>query len=188
MRNVGFPLIATFAAVAALALAGCGGDGDTTSAPTQATPVPTSTPIPTATDQASGGDLELTPTPAATSTAPSGSGTGGAEAGEDEGGDEAGNRVPVAVTVGAARIRASKDVVPAFLALRFTVTSRLDRDVEVVVVQSGEGGSTVGRGTLPAGGSVDIDTDGLQPGSLEVLSPDLDPDMTAIVRIEPGAG
>jgi hypothetical protein len=31
-----------------------------------------------------------------------------------------------------------------------------------------------------------VDVQGLPPGSLEVLSPDLNPDMTAIVRVERG--
>ena len=49
-----------------------------------------------------------------------------------------------------------------------------------------EGGGAVGRASVPAGETAQIDVDGLKPGSLEVLSPDLDPDMTAIVRVEPG--
>ena len=191
MRKVVFEAIVTLSA--GLALAGCGGDGGSaTSAdgpPAAVTPVPSGTPVPSPDD-----GIHATPTAVITATAtatPSGgAGTGGAEAGDDDGGgagggDEGGIRVPVAVTVSPGRIRASEDRVAAFLPVRFTLRSRLDREVQVVV-RSGEGGGAAGRATLPAGGTATIDVDGLPPGSLEVLSPDIDPDMTAIVTVARG--
>jgi hypothetical protein len=76
--------------------------------------------------------------------------------------------------------------VAAFLPLRFMVHNTLGKELQVVVVQSGEDGAAVGRVSVPAGDSGTVDIPGLQPGSLEVLSPDLDPDMTAIVRVVRG--
>jgi hypothetical protein len=105
-----------------------------------------------------------------------------------EAGDEHPLRVGVRVTVSERRVRASRRVVPAFLKLRFRVSNRVGRALRVVVVRSGAGGATVGRATIAAGGTRAIDVEGSKPGSLEVLSPDLDPDNTAIVRVDPGAG
>jgi hypothetical protein len=167
----------------ALVLAGCGDDAEPAAqrTPAAVTPVPTTTPVPTAAD-----GIHATPgatgTPTATATAtasPAGEGTGGAQAGDEEG-----IRVPVDVTVSADRIRASVERVAAFLPVRFSVRNTLDREVGVVVVRSGEGGDAVGRATVGPGRRADIDVDGLQPGSLEILSPDLDPDMTAIVAVQ----
>ena len=185
MGKVLLDAFATCAVV--LVLAGCGGDDESpaSSSPAVVTPVPSQDAVPTATAEIHASpSAEATPT--ATATAPSGAGTGGAEAGGDEGGDEAGIRIPVDVTVSADRIRASTEEVAAFLPLRFTVRNTLDRELQVVVVQSGEGGGPVGRVTVGAGDMAGVDVDGLQPGSLEVLSPDLDPDMTAIVRVVRG--
>jgi hypothetical protein len=166
-------------------VAGCGGsDGEPAAKrtpPAQVTPVPSDALPPTPTPGIHEGDGTPTPAPSlrgATATAtPSGGG-----------GDEAGNRVPVRVTVRRTRIRASDDVVPSFLALRFRVVNRLGRRLRVLVVRSGGGGGTVGRATLPARGHATIDVEGQRTGSLEVLSPDLDPDMTAIIAVQPGAG
>ena len=177
-------LLDTFAtSLVVLAIAGCGGSPskDTASA---RTPAPTAAATPTATPTAAP-TVTATPTPTATATvtpaATSGAGTGGAQAGDEEG-----IRVPVDVTVSADRIRAGTDHVAAFLPLRFTVHNTLDRELQVVVVQSGGDGSAVGRVSVPAGKAAAVDVQGLPPGSLEVLSPDLNPDMTAIVRVERG--
>jgi hypothetical protein len=178
-------LLETFVTSAvALLIAGCGGsDAEDTAAtstpagtPTAtATATATATPTPTATTTAT-----VSATATATSTA-TGEGTGGTEAGDEEG-----IAVPVDLTVSEDRIRASTDRVAAFLPLRFTVRSELRQEVQVVVVRSGEGGGPAGRVTLPAGQTATVDLDGLPPGSLEVLSPDLDPDMTAIVQVVRG--
>jgi hypothetical protein len=184
MRNRILDTTAT--CLVALVIAGCGGDsGEPASggAPAAVTPVPSATVVPTATAEIHASPTTVaTATPTATATAtPSGEGTGGAEAGDEEG-----VHVPVAVTVTADRIRASVEQVAAFLPLRFTVRNALDRELRVVVVRSGQGGGTLASVNVRAGGSAAVDVDGLEPGSLEVLSPDLDPDMTAIVRVEPG--
>jgi hypothetical protein len=166
-----------------LAVAGCGGDEPTAST---RTPAPTSTPVATVTATATA-TATASPAPTATATATAAAtttatpDTGGAEAGDEEG-----IRQPVDVIVSDNRISASVDHVAAFLPSRFTLTSGLPREVQVVVVRSGEGGGSAGRATLPGGGTATIDVDGLQPGSLEVLSPDLDPDMTAIVAVRRG--
>jgi hypothetical protein len=179
-------LLDTFAtSLVVLAIAGCGGSPskDTASA---RTPAPTAAATATATPTAAP-TVTATPTPTATATATvtptatSGAGTGGAQAGDEEG-----IRVPVDVTVSADRIRAGIDHVAAFLPLRFTVHNTLDRELQVVIVQSGGDGSAVGRVSVPAGNAAAVDVQGLPPGSLEVLSPDLNPDMTAIVRVERG--
>jgi hypothetical protein len=168
-----------------LAVAGCGGDEPTAST---RTPAPTTTPVATVTATATAiATATASPAPTATVTATAAAtatatpDTGGAEAGDEEG-----IRQPVDVSVSDSRISASVDHVAAFLPSRFTLTSGLSREVQVVVVRSGEGGGSAGRATLPAGGTATIDVDGLQPGSLEVLSPDLDPDMTAIVAVRGG--
>jgi hypothetical protein len=192
---MGKVLLETFVTCAVvLVLAGCGDDGEqpAASSPAVVTPVPSTAPVPSPTSgiHASPG-AEATAGATATATAPSGTGTGGAEAGEDGNGgagagDENGVRQPVDVTITADRIRASVDKVAAFLPVRFAVHNTLGKELQVVIVQSGEGGSSVGRATVPAGGLEDVDVDGLQPGSIEVLSPDLDPDMTAIVAVVRG--
>jgi hypothetical protein len=163
-------------------LAGCGGDDGEPAArrtpPAEVTPIPSDEAPPSPAPGIHEGDDTPTPAPSLRAT----------PAPEDEGGDEAGTRVPVRVRVGRTRIRASDDVVPSFFKLRFRIASRLDRRVRVVVVRSGAGGSTLGRVSVPAGGRATIDVEGQRTGSLEVLSPDLDPDMTAILAVQPGAG
>jgi hypothetical protein len=180
MRRSLLDTLATSLAV--LALAGCGSSSPARDVARARTPTPTVSPVPTASPTPDP-TVAATPTPAPTAspTPASGEGTGGAQAGDEEG-----IRVPVDVSVATDRIRASVDHVAAFLPLRFTARSSLAKEVQVVVVRSGEDGSAVGRATLPAGGTATIDVDGLPPGSLEVLSPDLDPDMTAIVRVVRG--
>ncbi len=98
-----------------------------------------------------------------------------------EGGDEAGNRVPVRVVVSRDRLRVSDDVVPSFLAIRVRLVNRQDRRVRVAVEHDGE---RVGRVTVPAGGRETLDLEGQRTGTLEVRTPV----GTARVAVEPGAG
>ena len=147
--------------VLALLAAGCG--DDEAAAPAQVTPVPTTgAPVPSPTAA-----IHTSPTPTAT----------------EEGGDEAGIRVPVAIEVGR-EITVRPEVVAAFLPLGFTVRNTLDEDVTVVVMRAD--GAALARVEVPAGGTAEAEAEGQKAGTAEVLSPDLDPEATAILRIEPG--
>ena len=147
--------------VLALLVAACG--DDEAAAPAQVTPVPTTdAPVPSPTAA-----IHASPTPTAT----------------EEGGDEAGIRVPVTVEVGS-RITVRPAVVAAFLPLRLTVRNTLEEDVTVVVMRAD--GAPLARVDVPAGGTAQADVEGQKAGTAEILSPDLDPEATAILRIEPG--
>jgi hypothetical protein len=155
--------------VLALVLTSCG----------SADPAPqvASTPAPVQTAAQPPATVVPTPTPKPTASALA----------EPDGGDETPIGVPVRVRVTEGRTLASKRVVPAFLPLRFTVTNQIARAIEVVVIRSGAGGGPVGRASLKAGGRGVIRVKGLKPGSLEISSPDLDPDQTAIIAVKAGA-
>jgi hypothetical protein len=146
-----------------------GPTGVPTDVPT-VTPTPSQTPTPTSTAQSGGAEA--------------GEQSGGIEAGEPQAGDEDPIGVPLEVRVTAGRIFVQPKIAPAFLPLKVTVHSELDQDVAIVVIQAGGDGEPVGRGRLPAGGKTVIDIDGMQPGSGEILSPDLNPDMTAFFDVQ----
>jgi hypothetical protein len=181
--------IETFVAIGVLA--GCGGDGEpaasTTPAAQTASPTATASTAPTATATATAPPAE-TPTPTATPDTGGADAdepdTGGTEAGELDQGDEAGIGTPVDVLVTPERIVVTPEVVPAFLPLELTVTNGLDRAIDIVVIQAGGDGQPVGRARVRPSEPTVIKVDGMQPGSGEVLSPDLDPDQTAFFDVQ----
>ena len=162
-----------------VALAGCGGSdrASVQTARESVTPAPaadTPTPAPTATATAT---ATATPAPAATATP----NTGGT-APDGGGGDEEGIHVPLGVDVSDDRIVATPDTVDAFLPLRVTVRSTASSEVTVVVMQAGDG-DVVARLEVAPGAVATADAKGLKPGTAEILSPDLDPDATAVVHV-----
>ena len=179
--------VPALAFLAALALFGCGED-DRASAPVRVTPVPTEdAPVPSPTTeihQSPTPDATAAPTPSPASTAD----TGGAESGEDTGGagagDETGIGIPLAVTIGTGRIRAEPEKVPAFLPLTMLIRNSLAKDVTLVLMLPD--GEAAARVEIPANGVRSERVKGLQPGTAELLSPDLDPDATAILTIKRG--
>ena len=129
---------------------------------------------------------------AAAAVLPAGCGAGDGEDGDrnrsslrsEEGGDEAGIRVPVRITIERGRVRASDDEAPSFLALRLRVVNRVDRRIRVTVGRAGEDGERLARVTVRPGGREVVDLEGQPTGTLEVRSPE----GTAEVAVRPGAG
>jgi hypothetical protein len=169
-------------------IGGCGGSDEPASAtrtqPARVTPIPTAgAPVPSPT-----AGIHASPTATATPTATTEADTGGAEAGEDTGGAAAGDESPIAfpveVRVSEGRITAEPDTVPAFLPLRAHILNTLDREITVVVMLPD--GEAAARVDVAAKTGVPGKVKGLQPGTAEVLSPDMDPDATAILKIERG--
>ena len=101
-----------------------------------------------------------------------------------EGGDEAGNRVPVRVVVSRDRIRVSDDVVPSFLAVRLRVVNRLDRRIRVVVEREEQ---RIGEVAVPARDRAALDVEGQRTGTLVVRAPGLGAG-PATIDVRPGAG
>jgi hypothetical protein len=116
-----------------------------------------------------------TAAPAATATPD----TGGAVAGELDG--EAPG-APLDLVVDAGGIRAASPKVQAFFQVRVKVTNTLDREVNVVIMQ-GEAGAAA-RILAAAQTTTTATAEPLQPGSAEVLSPDLDPSATLTLEVE----
>ena len=159
-------------------LAGCGGGGGERTAqraPAKVTPVPTtSAPAPTPT-----AEIHTTPSPGVTTATPTATpDTGGAQAGDEEGIQQA-----VEVRVSADRVAAPPTKVTAFLPVVLHVTNTLDKALTVVVMQAGDG-DPVARVDVDAGAEATGTVSGLQPGTAEVLSPDLDPDATTVLTVE----
>src|SRR4051812_45472726 len=175
---------------AVLALAGCG-DGEkaaSRTAPSEVTPVPTaSAAVPTAT-----AEIHASPSPAATPTATATPETGGAEAGEGGGsetggagaGDEAGIDQSLQVLVTEDRVRLIPSQVTAFLPFRLRVRN-LRRSATTVVLMLADG-DRAARVQVEPGEGDDAKVKGLQPGTAEVLSPDLGPDASAKLTIKRG--
>ena len=162
-------------ALLACAFGGCGGDdpAPARTAPVRVTPVPTAkAPPPSPTAEIHATD---TPAPAATATA-----TATATA---EGGDEQGIRQAVQITVSAGRVQAEPATVTAFLPLAFRVRNTLPKPLTVVVMQAGDG-DVIARIEVDGGGEANELGAPLKPGTAEILSPDLDPDATAILKVE----
>jgi hypothetical protein len=150
-------------------LVGCGSDHATA-------PVPAGTPT------------EAGPPPpaqTATQATPTATPTNLRKKHEPDAGDEKPIGVPVRVLVTPTRIRVvGGATVPAFLPLRVTVTSRLPDAIEIHVIAAGGDGTVLGAGRVRGGGRVAFRVPGAQPGSLEILSPDLNPDRTAFVTVK----
>lgn len=132
----------------AIAWAGCGEDGSPARTDRPATsPAVADTPSPTATP---------TPSPAPSSS-PETPANHQPESDPGEGGDEAGNRVPVELELAVEEVLPARVEVPAFLALRVTVRNESGGERNLRL-----GGRTILE-ILP-GATERIDLEGLQPG------------------------
>ena len=141
--------------VALLLAAGCGGDDDGPASPAQVTPVPTSqAPVPTP-------EHEIHD--------------------DDEGGDEAGINVPVAVDVSAGDIRIEPDAVAAFLPLRLKVRNTTDRRVTLVVRHRLR---RVARVRLAPGATKSARIPGLEPGPVRFTAGEA----MGLLGVTPGGG
>jgi hypothetical protein len=110
------------ALIACAGIAACGG-GDATSATPSATAPPEATPTATATGTPPKATAPSAPSPPPDAPTPTPTATGENQPGG--GGDEAGARVPVAITVGSdGQVSPAKVDVPAFFAIELKVTNR----------------------------------------------------------------
>jgi hypothetical protein len=171
---------------ALLALAGCGGSetASVRTAPTEVTPVPTaSAPVPTPT-----AEIHASPTPVVTATPTETPETGGADADEDNtgtggagAGDEEGISQSVQVLVSEDRVSLVPSRVTAFLPFRLRVSNQRRSATSVVLMLAD--GDAAARVSVKPGGVEEARVKGLQPGTAELLSPDLGPDASAKLTI-----